>query len=110
MDRTFYSEPNINGLYHEHIKLLLGVKLSFSFVKKNLEAVYNDIRMFMHFDEPNNIYGYIVTTDLIYSQETPYKDDVNNENAGCISIFTALTKVTMKKSLMTSDFPIYIKN
>ena len=28
MDRGFYSEDNINGLYREHVKFLVGVKLS----------------------------------------------------------------------------------
>ena len=36
MDRGFYSEQNINGLYQEHIKFLIGVKLSLSFIKKTL--------------------------------------------------------------------------
>ena len=27
MDRGFYSEDNINGLYKEHVKFLVGVKL-----------------------------------------------------------------------------------
>jgi hypothetical protein len=36
MDRGFYSQDNINGLYRDHIKFLLGAKLSFVFVKKIL--------------------------------------------------------------------------
>ncbi|MDD3028530.1 MAG: transposase, partial [Erysipelotrichaceae bacterium] len=76
MDRGFYSEHNINGLYREHIKFLVGVKLSLSFIKKNLDAVYDDIRMFMNFDESINTYGYTVATDWNYSQERPYKGDV----------------------------------
>ncbi len=76
MDRGFYSQDNINGLYREHIKFLLGVKLSLAFVKKNLDAVYDEIRMFMNFDESTNTYGYTVMTDWEYRQERPYKGDV----------------------------------
>lgn len=76
MDRCFYSQDNINGLYRKHIKFLLGVKLSLTFVKKNLDAVYDDIRMFMNFDESTNTYGYTVMTDWDYKQNRPYKGDV----------------------------------
>lgn len=76
MDRGFYSEQNINGLYREHIKFLVGVKLSLAFIKKNLDGVYDDIRMFMNFDESINTYGYTVTTDWDYTQEHPYIGDV----------------------------------
>lgn len=76
MDRGFYSEKNINGLYREHIKFLLGVKLSLTFVRENLDLVYDYIRMFMNFDESINTYGYTVRTNWNYTQERPYKGDV----------------------------------
>jgi transposase len=75
MDRGFYSEQNINNLYQEHIKFLIGVKLSLSFIKKNLDSVYDDIRMVMNFDESINTYGYTVRTDWNYTQDRPYKGD-----------------------------------
>ena len=43
--KGFYSEDNINSLYREHVKFLVGVKLSLAFIKSNLDAVYDDIRM-----------------------------------------------------------------
>ena len=79
MDRGFYSEQNINGLYRDHIKFLLSVKLSLSFIKKNIDAVYDDIRMFMNFDESINTYGYTVSAEWDYTQERPYKGDVIKE-------------------------------
>lgn len=56
MDRGFYSAQNINGLYQEHVKFLVGVKLSLRFIKKNLDAVYEDVRVFTNFDEGINTY------------------------------------------------------
>lgn len=79
MDRGFYSEDNINGLYQEHIKFLIGAKLSLSFIRKNLDTVYDDIRMFMNFDESINIYGHTVTTEWSYTQKRPYKCDTIKE-------------------------------
>ena len=57
MDRGFYSEDNINGLYREHVKFLVGVKLSLKFIKKNLDVIYDDIRMFTNYDESIETYG-----------------------------------------------------
>ena len=51
MDRGFYSEDNINGLYRAHVKFLVDVILSLKFITKNLDDVYDDIRMFTNFDE-----------------------------------------------------------
>lgn len=76
MDRGFYSEANINGLYQEHIKFLVGTKLSLTFIKKNLDDVYDDIRMFNNFDEGVNTYGVTVAAEWDYTQECPYKNDI----------------------------------
>lgn len=76
MDRGFYSAANINGMYKEHIKFLVGVRLSLKLVKTNLDAVYDDIRMFQHFDEGENTYCYAVMTEWDYAQDRPYKGDV----------------------------------
>ena len=76
MDRGFYSEDNINGLYRDHIKFLVGAKLSLKFIRKHLDEVYDDIRMFVNFDESINTYGYTVSAQWEYTQEGPYKGDV----------------------------------
>lgn len=76
MDRGFYSEDNINGLYRDHIKFLVGAKLSLKFIRKHLDEVYEDIRMFVNFDESINTYGYTVSAQWEYTQERPYKGDV----------------------------------
>ena len=75
MDRGF-SEDNINGLYREHVKFLVGVKLSLKFIKKHLDEVYDDIRMFTNYDEGIATYGYPVSAEWDYSQERPYKGDI----------------------------------
>ena len=79
MDRGFYSEDNINGLYREHVKFLVGVKLSLKFIRKNLDDIYDDIRMFTNYDDGINTYGCTVSAEWDYSQERPYKGDVIKE-------------------------------
>ena len=79
MDRGFYSEENVNGLYREHVKFLVGVKLSLKFIKKNLDDIYDGIRMFTNYDDGIGTYGCTVSTEWDYSQERPYKGDVIKE-------------------------------
>lgn len=68
MGRGFYSEDNINGLYRDHIKFHVGTKLSLKFIRKHLDEVYDDIRMFVNFDESINTYGYTVSAQWEYTQ------------------------------------------
>ena len=79
MDRGFYSEDNINGLYREHVKFMVGTKLSLKFIKKHLDEVYDDIRMFYNYDDGISTYGCTVSTEWDYTQERPYKGDVIRE-------------------------------
>jgi transposase len=76
MDRGFYSEANINGLYKEHLKFLIAVKTSLSFVRKELDAVYDDLCLFTNYDSNLGVYSTTVTSQWNYAQERPYKGDV----------------------------------
>ena len=44
-------------------------------MSRNLDAAYDDIRMFNNYDINTNTYGYTVTTEWDYTQERPYKGD-----------------------------------
>ena len=79
MDRGFYSEDNINGLYRKHVKFLVGVRLSLKFIKSNLDDVYDDIRMFNNYDDSIATYGTTVSSEWDYIQERPYKGDVTRD-------------------------------
>ncbi len=75
-NRGFYSEDNINGLYREHVKFLVGARLSLKFIRKNLDDAYDDIRMFTNYDEVISTYGYTVSAEWDYAQKRPYKGDI----------------------------------
>ena len=79
MDRSFYSEDNINGLYKERIKFLIGAKLSLNFVRQALDGVYDEICSFEHYSPKHDVYGYTVTSEWDYEQERPYKGDLLKE-------------------------------
>lgn len=75
MDRGFYSEENINGLFREHVKFLVGARLSLAFIRCHLENAYEDIRAFTNYDEGTATYGHTVTAEWNYTQKRPYKGD-----------------------------------
>lgn len=75
MDRGFYSEENINALYKEHIKFLMATKMSLSFVRKELDKIYEGFRTFEHYSEKYELYSVTVPTAWNYTQDRPYKGD-----------------------------------
>jgi len=80
MDRGFFSEDNINGLYKEHLKFLMSVKISLAFVKKELDVIYNGFRTFEHYNEKYELYSHTVQAEWNYTQQRPNKGDVLTES------------------------------
>lgn len=76
MDRGFYSEQNINGLYQNHIKFLIGIKMSLKYVKKELGNVRTTIQNWSNFNPEYNLYSSTSMITWQYSQERPYKGDI----------------------------------
>lgn len=79
MDRGFYSEANINALYHDHRKFLLSVNMSLKFVQKELEPLYDTFRTFEQYDSDYELYMHTVSTTWNYRHERPYKGDTIQE-------------------------------
>jgi len=76
MDRGFYSQANINGLFKEHLKFIVAVQTSVSFVREAIDTVYDTHRTFENLDEQHELYAQTVLTSWNYQQERPYKKDV----------------------------------
>jgi hypothetical protein len=58
MDRGFYSGANINDLYKDHVKFLIGVKISLTFVREALDSVSGYIRNFQNYSPNHAIWLY----------------------------------------------------
>jgi transposase len=76
MDRGFYSATNINGLMKEHLKFIVAVQTSLSFVRKEIDKVYEDVRSFENLSEEYELYLLTRMTEWSYEQERLYKKDV----------------------------------
>lgn len=79
MERGCYSEANINCLYCDHVKFLMSVKMSLAFVRNELDAIYDTLRSFEHYNENYEIYCRTVRTTWKYTQKRPYKGDTLQE-------------------------------
>ncbi|MEI3614997.1 transposase [Pseudogracilibacillus sp. SO30301A] len=75
MDRGFYSKENINALLKDHVKFLIAAKVSLVFIRKELDAIYDDFRSFEYYSEKYELYGRTVRTTWDYTQHRPYKGD-----------------------------------
>lgn len=75
MDRGFYSKDNINGLFQDHMKFLMSVRMSLTFVRNELDAIYDMFRSFEYYSMDHELYYHTVRTNWEYTQERPYKGD-----------------------------------
>ncbi|WP_292492650.1 IS1634 family transposase [Methanoculleus sp. 10] len=75
MDRGCYSEDTINNLFRDHVKFLVSVKMSLSLIRTELDAIYDTVRSFEHYNEDYELYCQTVRTTWKYTQKRPYKGD-----------------------------------
>jgi transposase len=78
-DRGFYSKKNIDELYKNHQKFLIGVKLSLTYVKDMLDVERENIKRWANLQPQFDTYGICRTIEWEYEQERPYKGDVIRE-------------------------------
>ena len=76
LDRGFYSRENINLLYKNHQKFIIGTKLSLKYVKDILEQERENLQLWSNLQTQFGAYGLCRAIDWNYEQERPYKGDV----------------------------------
>lgn len=76
LDRGFYSKENINQLYKNHQKFVIGVKLGLNYVKEVLEEERKNLQLWSNLQTQFGAYGICRTIEWDYEQERPYKGDV----------------------------------
>ena len=76
LDRGFYSKGNIDLLYKNHQKFVIGVKLSLKYVKDSLNEEREKLKSWSNLQTQFGTYGVCRTIDWEYEQERPYKKDV----------------------------------
>lgn len=79
LDRGFYSEPNINALFRDHIKFILAASTSLKLIRRELDKVKDELDSYANYNENHHIYAMTVTSEWYYTRERPYKGDVLEE-------------------------------
>jgi len=79
MDRGFYSEDNLHALFKEHIKFLVASKMSLSWIRRELESIYENFRNFEVYNDTYQLYCRTIKTKWQYTQKRPYKGDTLSE-------------------------------
>jgi transposase len=80
LDRGFYSSANINELYRQHLKFLIGARLSLKLVQANLDTVRETMRSWTHYSQTYQLYAYSLPITWAYTEERPYKGDTIRES------------------------------
>ncbi|GAU79116.1 IS1634 family transposase [Fusibacter sp. 3D3] len=75
LDRGFYSKKNVDLLYKNHQKFLVGVKLGLNYIKSVLEEERANLRLWSNLKTQFGTYGICRQIDWDYEQERPYKGD-----------------------------------
>ncbi|MEX1297940.1 MAG: transposase [Desulfotignum sp.] len=57
LDRGFFSAANINELYRQHMKFLIGAKLSLNLVKTHLDSVRDKMRVWPYYNQAYQVYA-----------------------------------------------------
>lgn len=76
LDRGFYSKRNIDELYKNHQKFVIGVKLSLKYVRNILEEERQNLQLWSNLETQFGTYGVCRTIGWDYEQERPYKGDI----------------------------------
>jgi hypothetical protein len=76
LDRGFYSRENINLLFKNHQKFIIGVKLNLNYVKETLEEERENLQLWSNLQPQFGVYGLCRTIQWEYEQERPNKGDV----------------------------------
>jgi transposase len=80
MDRGFYSAANVHALYTHHIKFLLGVPMSLTYIRTELDGIYDGFRSFETYNRTYELYAQTVATTWKYEHKRPYKGDTITED------------------------------
>ena len=75
-DRGFYSLKNVNALFADHRKFIVGTKLNLTYVKEVLDEERENLKLWTHLQGQFGVYGLCRTIEWEYEQPRPYEGDV----------------------------------
>lgn len=79
MDRGFYSADNINALYKNHLKFIVGANTTLSYAKEYIRDISDSKDSFEYYNADYGLYVFSKTVQWNYEEKRPYKGDVVND-------------------------------
>ena len=76
MDRGFYSENNINEMFRQHYKFLIGARLSLKLVKQELEKIRDELGTRKHYSSKHGIYYASFSSNWDYKETRKRSEEV----------------------------------
>lgn len=76
MDRGFYSSGNINDLYKNHYKFIVGASTALTYAKEFIREVADRKDSYESYNDDYELYAFSKTIAWNYEQQRPYKGDV----------------------------------
>ena len=76
MDRGFYSEANVNFLYKNHRRFLMGMKNNLLWIQKEIKKVKSTINSWENYIEQYSVYAQTSMVKWEYKENGPIKKDV----------------------------------
>lgn len=71
---------NINDLFKNHYKFIVGASTSLSYVKTAIKEHGSQMKTWQNYSEKYELYHHSETIAWDYTQERPYKEDVIKTN------------------------------
>lgn len=75
-DRGFYSKDNIDALYKNHQKFVIGVQLRLNYVKEIFEKERETLKLWSNLETQFNTYGVCRMITWDYEEKRPNKGDI----------------------------------
>lgn len=79
MDRGFYRKDNINELYRNHCKFIVGAKTSVNFIRNIIREKAGEMKSWNNYRDEYGIYARGESIEWDYEQKRPYKGDTLQE-------------------------------
>ena len=80
LDRGFYSKANIDTLMDEHMKFLIGLKTSLSYVSSLIEKNSHELRGWRNYYEESGVFGMRLGLDWAHEHKDKWSGEIKKVN------------------------------
>ncbi len=87
LDRGFYSKENIDNLFKEDSKFIIGTKLSLKYVREELEKEKENLKLWSNLIHQHGFYGVCKTIEWGYEEKRKHGDTTKNKKRAYLHLY-----------------------